>query len=105
MIVTVLRLWQVCFFFNETATTEFYTYGHTRSRHDALPICWIARLEPPGQPPRRRARCVQPGQVAEGGAQRGAAIEAPEILIGCGIRDVALFQQVDRKSTRLNSSH
>src|SRR3546814_410102 len=29
-----------CFFFNDTATTETYTYGHTLSRHDALPICW-----------------------------------------------------------------
>src|SRR3546814_6969746 len=26
------------FFFNETATTEIYTYGHTLSLHDALPI-------------------------------------------------------------------
>src|SRR3546814_1545889 len=26
------------FFFNDTATTEIYTYGHTLSRHDALPI-------------------------------------------------------------------
>src|SRR3546814_15399330 len=25
------------FFFNETATTENYTYGHTLSLHDALP--------------------------------------------------------------------
>src|SRR3546814_19651907 len=25
-------------FFNATATTEIYTYGHTRSLHDALPI-------------------------------------------------------------------
>src|SRR3546814_16067818 len=28
----------VCFFVNETATTEIYTYGHTLSLHDALPI-------------------------------------------------------------------
>src|SRR3546814_7683768 len=28
----------VCFFFNDTATTEIYTYGHTLSLHDALPI-------------------------------------------------------------------
>src|SRR3546814_7658663 len=28
-----------CFFFNDPATTEFYTYGHTLSRHVALPIC------------------------------------------------------------------
>src|SRR3546814_18491529 len=27
----------VFFFFNETATTELYTYGHTRPLHDALP--------------------------------------------------------------------
>src|SRR3546814_2536125 len=27
------------FFFNDTATTEIYTYGHTLSLHDALPIC------------------------------------------------------------------
>src|SRR3546814_16889438 len=27
-----------CFFFNYTATTEIYTYGHTLSLHDALPI-------------------------------------------------------------------
>src|SRR3546814_13376515 len=26
------------FFFNDTATTEIYTYGHTLSIHDALPI-------------------------------------------------------------------
>src|SRR3546814_15077180 len=28
------------FFFNDTATTEIYTYGHTLSLHDALPISW-----------------------------------------------------------------
>src|SRR3546814_8068907 len=27
------------FFFNDTATTEIYTYGHTLSLHDSLPIC------------------------------------------------------------------
>src|SRR3546814_17871611 len=27
-----------CLFFNETATTEIYTYVHTLSLHDALPI-------------------------------------------------------------------
>src|SRR3546814_14646364 len=29
------------FFFNNTATTEIYTYGHTLSRPDALPIFGI----------------------------------------------------------------
>src|SRR3546814_1050908 len=27
-----------CLYFNDTATTEIYTYGHTLSLHDALPI-------------------------------------------------------------------
>src|SRR3546814_14741536 len=27
------------FFFNDTRTTEIYTYCHTLSLHDALPIC------------------------------------------------------------------
>src|SRR3546814_5755092 len=32
------------FFFNDTATTEIYTYGHTLSLHDALPIsAWLQR--------------------------------------------------------------
>src|SRR3546814_4393004 len=29
----------LCFFFKDTASTEVYTYGHTLSLHDALPIC------------------------------------------------------------------
>src|SRR3546814_17817761 len=33
-----------CFFFNDTATTEIYTYGHTLSLHDALPISKSAAL-------------------------------------------------------------
>src|SRR3546814_19031552 len=28
----------IVFFFNDTATTEIYTYGHTLALHDALPI-------------------------------------------------------------------
>src|SRR3546814_7503531 len=32
-----------CFFFNDTATTEIYTYWHTLSLHDALPIARRAR--------------------------------------------------------------
>src|SRR3546814_18611160 len=31
------------FFLNETATTEIYTYGHTLSLHDALPIYQMRR--------------------------------------------------------------
>src|SRR3546814_4511677 len=32
------------FCFNNTATTVIYTYVHTRSLHDALPICSYSRL-------------------------------------------------------------
>src|SRR3546814_14170289 len=32
------NLYRSCFFFNDTSTTEIYTYGHTLSLHDALPI-------------------------------------------------------------------
>src|SRR3546814_12325453 len=31
----------MCFFFNESAPTEYYTYVNTLSLHDALPIAWI----------------------------------------------------------------
>src|SRR3546814_5363996 len=31
------------FFFNDTATTEIYSYCHTLSLHDALPICFDER--------------------------------------------------------------
>src|SRR3546814_17639837 len=34
----VLLLYTLIFFFNDTATTEIYTYLHTLSLHDALPI-------------------------------------------------------------------
>src|SRR3546814_13837259 len=33
----------VVFCFNDTATTENYTYCHTLSLHDALPFCGISR--------------------------------------------------------------
>src|SRR3546814_10017536 len=32
------------FFFNDTATTEIYTYGHTLSLHDALPIYAVDQI-------------------------------------------------------------
>src|SRR5256885_13769439 len=63
------------FFFNDTATTEIYTL----SLHDALPICHQDR--------------PQPGQ---GSLSHGVSYVS------------TLFTQcteVDRKSTRLNSSH
>src|SRR3546814_17490663 len=49
-----------CFFFNETATTEIYTYLHTLSLHDALPIS-------------AGRRGVRPGRSAPGAVPRPAA--------------------------------
>src|SRR5947208_12324324 len=82
--------------FNATATTEFYTL----SLHDALPISGDGRLpnyrpqfragQPPGLPNRYRwtetPSCWAVDAEATGG--RGASLSG-----------------LDRKSTRLNSSH
>src|SRR3546814_3270684 len=60
-----------CFFFNETATTEIYTYGHTLSLHVALPI-WpaIGRETARDAVPRRRA--LSPDRAPEDPPGRGA---------------------------------
>src|SRR3712207_7091679 len=70
------------FFFNDTATTEICTL----SLHDALPIL---RLEPLlAVEPRGLLHPLVPGRV----------VEVREVL-------VVARADVDRKSTRLNSSH
>src|SRR3546814_19981036 len=43
--VSARTLYLVVFFFNYTATTEIYTYVHTLSLHDALPICYTAAAD------------------------------------------------------------
>src|SRR3712207_7082050 len=67
---------QCIFFFNDTATTEIYTL----SLHDALPISVIVI----GMADRRSDR------------QQGCGERTPDQSLCCGL---------DRKSTRLNSSH
>src|SRR2546430_5104733 len=67
------------FFFNDTATTEIYTL----SLHDALPISDIPHLHEPLVAQIRLDRRLRAVAVLE--------------------RDDAVF--LDRKSTRLNSSH
>src|SRR2546422_11776342 len=64
------------FFFNDTATTEIYTL----SLHDALPISALRRGSRAG--PRRAGRRLH--------ARRKTRVSSPAL---------------DRKSTRLNSSH
>src|SRR3712207_8888978 len=75
----------VCFFFNDTATTEIYTL----SLHDALPI------SVPAHPKQLcDAACVLP--VGLDRHRRERRLHVP------GLQQHDL---VDRKSTRLNSSH
>src|SRR3712207_8957282 len=71
-------------FFNDTATTEIYTL----SLHDALPICAIQRA---------------------GGQADDLRVQARGLRRRGGVAHQALGRDegrvVDRKSTRLNSSH
>src|SRR2546430_8390282 len=79
------------FFFNDTATTEIYTL----SLHDALPISH-AKLEVRRVPEFKEA--TAPGAYYDFAAMDGTR---PGIFFA-NLRDM---NEVDRKSTRLNSSH
>src|SRR5688572_32278395 len=81
------------FFFNDTATTEIYTL----SLHDALPILVRQRMyaSSPGMYTGRSVG-VMPGPTGRTAATRDA------IRFGDGASSRV---HVDRKSTRLNSSH
>src|SRR2546430_5858397 len=75
----------VFFFFNDTATTEIYTL----SLHDALPIS-----------------VEQRGIVAAGAPLRGLyAGDVLHVFDTLAIPLIVEGREVDRKSTRLNSSH
>src|SRR3712207_8946703 len=79
----------IFFFFNDTATTEIYTL----SLHDALPISGCVG----GHLVRRNpARQLPVGVAVAGGATKGRARN---------VCQAKLLHTLDRKSTRLNSSH
>src|SRR3712207_7955073 len=91
---------RLCFFFNDTATTEIYTL----SLHDALPIwgertvllCAHLDTVPPVAP-------IEPVLVDDGWENAHAGILGADNKAA-----VAMLLEVarrDRKSTRLNSSH
>src|SRR5260221_9356680 len=81
------------FFFNDTATTEIYTL----SLHDALPI-----LRPRDH--ERRRPVVHPLHLGvDGPAERRGPYYRR--LCGVGGDHLRLGIRLDRKSTRLNSSH
>src|SRR2546426_12425045 len=82
------------FFFNDTATTEIYTL----SLHDALPISVnrdLDRLAGAGAPPREWLE-FDTGMLFLHDNGRFAAI---------GLKTDSILDALDRKSTRLNSSH
>src|SRR3546814_3193239 len=116
----------MCFFVYVPATTEIYTYGHTLSLHDALPI---GPRGGPGGPWRdragqaRRPHSRAPGRRPAGGAhglcgRRAGGLVTPTVMrrqaraSRAGASTIALDSRLkaegdglDRKSTRLTSSH
>src|SRR2546422_11389724 len=78
------------FFFNDTATTEIYTL----SLHDALPIS---------------VRVAENGVLDLADRERGDVVGGEGLEHDAGVRPRDLefphVAHVDRKSTRLNSSH
>src|SRR3546814_14161265 len=90
-------------FCNDTATTEIYTDGHTLSLHDTLPISVgieqilaAAHLDVivPGQ-------LGRPCRRVEQGGFGHYAKRIDQRMEGVAAR----ARRIDRKSTRLNSSH
>src|SRR2546430_13272105 len=84
----------VCFFFNDTATTEIYTL----SLHDALPIFTALH------PALHQSSFADKADFTQAGFEPGiftSVVTKPpsSSLILC------FFPGQDRKSTRLNSSH
>src|SRR3546814_12076477 len=95
------------FFFIVTATTWLYTYLHTLSLHDALPIFRGAAPGLPGHPGcasghRRRLR---PRQLPDRHALPGRRSAGAVLMVAAVQTGVDRGQVLDRKSTRLNSSH
>src|SRR2546429_363256 len=78
------------FFFNDTATTEIYTL----SLHDALPIS-------SGIEDRRGLRTLSGPSAATSGCSDDHSHHAG----GCCSSASSSADELDRKSTRLNSSH
>src|SRR3546814_11902853 len=58
----LIGYFRLFFFFNDTATTEIYTYCHTLSLHDALPIF---------NPFQLRTMGLEPGDMVKVATRRG----------------------------------
>src|SRR3546814_18402069 len=96
----VVLLMYVYLFSNDTATTEIYTDGHTLSLHDALPVYLadgtVGQRDTEHLGHRERFRWKV--------EVRKWRLRPPPPLFRQGNR-AARGAGVDRKSTRLNSSH
>src|SRR5258707_2451762 len=97
-----IRLHTRFFFFNDTATTEIYTL----SLHDALPI------STPGLPRRWESLPASPPSVLTTASKALIAVWVQSGLsntwparASAAIARPFQFARIDRKSTRLNSSH
>src|SRR3546814_17839585 len=99
------------FFFNDTATTENYTYGHTLSLHDARPIYTLTVVATESY--ETFADNLQKEIEADTGIRFGIVEQHQFAAIPIQKDDGTLtmlgFEEstsiLDRKSTRLNSSH
>src|SRR5256885_11930564 len=95
------------FFFNDTATTEIYTL----SLHDALPISSGSCGEAAGRTVSKKVVLavidgLKPSMLERAVAGGRAPALARLMAEGVYVDDCALeHRRVDRKSTRLNSSH
>src|SRR3546814_16552897 len=97
-------MFSIFVFLEDTATNENYTYGHTLSLHDALPIYTVAetdRLPLRDQSGRTFDHFAKPARVAIGQGAQFSEVLVDDVI---GERRQTLGL-ADRKSTRLNSSH
>src|SRR2546427_5068592 len=85
------------FFFNDTATTEIYTL----SLHDALPIWHPAGTGGHRRPRRGRTGDARVSAALRGDPDHGQGAENSRT----GREERSACHHLDRKSTRLNSSH
>src|SRR3546814_20633558 len=105
-------------FVTDRATTEIYTYGHTLSLHDALPICHTAvhgGLGHRAGNTHDQTRIKWPGNKVFGAERHivSAVSRSHDFVLlffrqtgdGMNRRHFHFTSNRDRKSTRLNSSH
>src|SRR3712207_7511459 len=85
----------IIFFFNDTATTEIYTL----SLHDALPILVVSTFE---DSPAKKAGILTKDVIEKVDGERVIAKEYDKAVNKMKGKKGSY---VDRKSTRLNSSH